>query len=319
MHHMQRRRDEAEPRVTTVIWVGGTSALARTYFDEVHSTVRDRLHIVVAAPAPPSWTLPKVGVSFVALDLLDVKSVDSFFSRPSLLDTYRTGPSVMIIGVRLSLVWAGSRQSTLAAHLGRLISRAAAAGCLGVVHISSVAVADHVVSQHNVSESAPLPALDAYHSDYDRFKRLSEVIVDDECTKANERSAMSGETRMMVWTHLRISGIFSNDPACIQCTAVRNQAYISAYSSTCIDFNSSANVSHAIILLVERIVRVVTALPVSADPSVPVECAADPHGRRVQRVYYYTRATTAPVPYGALVADYRYSIQYALLIASDGV
>ena len=225
----------------------------------------------------------------------------------------------MIIGVRLSLVWAGSRQSTLAAHLGRLISHAAAAGCLGVLHISSVAVADHVVSQHNVSESAPLPALDAYHSDYDRFKRLSEVIVDDECTKANERSAMSGETRMMVWTHLRISGIFSNDPACIQCTAVRNQAYISAYSSTCIDFNSSANVSHAIILLVERIVRVVTALPVSADPSVPVECAADPHGRRVQRVYYYTRATTAPVPYGALVADYRYSIQYALLIASDGV
>ena len=105
-----------------MIWVGGTSALARTYFDEVHPTVRDRLHIVVAAPAPPSWTLPKVGVSFVALDLLDVKSVDSFFSRPSLLDTYRTGPSVMIIGVRLSLVWAGSRQSTLAAHLGRLKS-----------------------------------------------------------------------------------------------------------------------------------------------------------------------------------------------------
>ena len=28
----------------------------------------------------------------------------------------------MIIGVRLSLVWAGSRQSTLAAHLGRLKS-----------------------------------------------------------------------------------------------------------------------------------------------------------------------------------------------------
>jgi hypothetical protein len=302
---MQLRRDEAEPRVTTVIWVGGTSALARTYFDEVHPTVRDRLHIVVAAPALPSWTLPKVGVSFVALDLLDVKSVDSFFSRPELLDTYRTGPSVMIIGVRLSLVWAGSRQSTLAAHLGRLISRAAVAGCLGVVHISSVAVADHVVSQHNVSESAPLPALDAYHSDYDRFKRLSEVIVDDECTKANERAALSGETRMMVWTHLRISGIFSNDPACIQCTAVRNQAYISAYSSTCIDFNSSANVSHAITLLVERIVRVVTAQPASADPSVPVECAANPDGHRVQRVYYYTRATTEPVPYGALVADYR--------------
>jgi len=266
----------------TALWVGGTSALARTYFDEVHST--SSLRIIIAAPSLPAWPLP-VDVVFVKLDLFSEESVGSLWQRlPHATD-------VLILGVRLSLVWAGDRQSALATHLRHLIDGSAKNGCRAVLHISSVAVADHVVAQHNVNESMPLPDADAYHSDYDLFKRRSEDMVDAGCTDEVGRGGV------MEWTHLRISGIFSNDPACIQCTAVRNQRWVSCYSRTCIDFNSSANVSHALALLAERLASAARRPPkVSCQPSVET---------RPKRVYFYTRSTAEPVPYGSLVADYR--------------
>ncbi len=299
----------------TMIWVGGSSALARTYFEEVHQT--QGLHVIVAAPARPRWTLPTVGVDFISLDLLDKGSVESFFTRLEPLE--QAGPSVMVIGVRLSLVWAGSRQTTLATHLGRLIENAASAGCLGVLHISSVAVADHVVEQHNVSESTPLPPIEADHPDYGRFKRRSESFVADECAKANARALRSTP---LGWTHLRISGIFSNDPACIQCTAVRNQALVSCYSRTCIDFNSSANVAHAIALIVARLaqaVRIGSRATAKLVGTVPDANSAAPAPASPKRVYYYTRATDAPVPYGSLVADFRsaHNIRYGVWLPAS--
>ena len=281
------------PPTITAVWVGGTSALARTFLDEVHPKVCHRLRIIVAAPTPPAWNLPPT-VEFVKLDLLSEASTATFWQRlPSAVDA-------LILGVRLSLVWAGCRQSALTQHLHQLLLGASmsAAGCRAVLHISSVAVANHVVAQRNVGEDAPLPKLDAYRSDYDRFKRLSEDIVDAACTAAPER---------MAWTHLRISGIFSNDPACIQCTAVRNQSRVSCYSSTCIDFNSSSNVAHAIALLLPRLAAT-SAMPSPEGSHPPPE-----------RVYYYTRATADPVAYGSLVADYRaaHGIWFALWLPSS--
>jgi hypothetical protein len=272
------------PMAPTLLWIGGSSALARTYFEEVHTTSRDFPRVIAAAPAPPSnWQLPS-GAEFVALDLFSEDSVRTLWDRlPCKCDA-------LVLGVRLSLVWAGTEQVKLTTHLKLLLTGAAKAGCRVILHISSVAVADHVVAQHNASEDDALPALDAYHSEYDRFKRLSEELVDQTC---EEVSATAPPGARVWWSHLRISGIFSNDEACIQCSAVRNQALVSCYSHTCIDFNSSHNVAHAIVLLLSRMHQSATN-DVASTAVLPQ-----------RTLYYYTRSTAEPVPYGQHVADYR--------------
>jgi hypothetical protein len=268
----------------TLLWIGGSSALARTYFEELHPKSEVFSHVLAAAPAPPTnWRLP-ARAEFVKLDLFCEESVRTLWARlPRRCDA-------LVLGVRLSLVWAGTEQVRLTSHLQLLLTGAAAAGCSVMLHISSVAVADHVVAQHNVSEDDPLPALDAYHSEYDRFKRLSEELVDQTCGGL-ARTAAGGALR---WSHLRISGIFSNDEACIQCSAVRNQALVSCYSHTCIDFNSSHNVAHAIALVLERM---------HSSGKVRGGEGAAPLPQRT--LFYYTRSTAQPVPYGQHVADYR--------------
>jgi hypothetical protein len=233
----------------------------------VHMTSRDAPRVIAAAPMLPSnWQLPS-GVEFVLLDLFSEESVETLWDRlPRKCDA-------LVLGVRLSLVWAGTEQVKLTTHLKLLLRGAAKAGCRAILHISSVAVADHVVSQHNACEDDPLPALDAYHSEYDRFKRLSEELVDQTC---EELSATASASERVWWSHLRISGIFSNDEACI-------------------DFNSSHNVAHAILLLLSRMHQSATG-GASATTAVALP---------QRTLYYYTRATAEPVPYGQHVADYR--------------
>ena len=110
----------------------------------------------------------------------------------------------------------------LAQHISLLIQLAAWHGCSSVLHISSIAVADHVTTQHLVTEDDPVPPVEALSSPYDRFKLRCEQIVDTTCA--------ANRSRIKTWTHLRISGIFSNDPACIQCSAVRQQWLVSVRS-----------------------------------------------------------------------------------------
>ena len=82
--------------------LGGSSSLARTYFEELHPA-RGIARIAVAAPAPPAWPLPP-GVDFVELDLLSAESVRSLFSRaPHVFDS-------LVLGVRVSLVWSTPEQ-----------------------------------------------------------------------------------------------------------------------------------------------------------------------------------------------------------------
>ena len=157
-------------RRPAVLWVGGTSALARTYFEEVHAA--SELRIVVAAPTPPAWTLPK-DVTFVELDLLCERSVATLWERVP------CECGALVLGVRLSLVWAGTRQVALTTHLRLLLHGAADAGCSAVCHISSVAVMDHVSAQRNVDEDEPLPPMSVYRSEYDRFKRICEDLLDE--------------------------------------------------------------------------------------------------------------------------------------------
>ena len=273
------------------LWVGGTSALARSYFEEVHPAHGAPL-ITVAAPAPPAaWELP-AGVAFVELDLTSESSIRSLFSRlPHAVDT-------LVLSVRVSLVWATPQQhEELVQHLGLLLRAAAAGGCTSVLHVSSIAVADHVTPQRLVREDDPPPPLAQIRSPYDRFKLRSEQIVDDVC--ADERG------RIRVWTHLRLSGIFSNDPACIQCTAIRRQALLTVAQRAAIDFNSSRNVSLAMARVLERQRRSAAAAAAAAadgGAAAAVDGAPPYLGRQL---FYYTRSVASPTPYWHHVADYR--------------
>ena len=285
-----------------VLWVGGTSALSRTYFEEVHPA-RGVSSVVVAAPALPAWSLPN-GAAFVDLDLLSEKSVATLFSRlPHPVDA-------LVIGVRLSLVWARPEQhDQLAEHVALLIQLAAWHGCKAVLHLSSIAVADHVTSQHLVREDDAVPSLEKLSSPYDRFKLRCEQIVNETCA--------SNAASIKVWVNLRLSGLFSNDPACIQCTSVRRQWLLTVRNEAAIDFNSSRNVSIAIALLLERMDGNLT--PGAAPPTgaSPADLAAStwevvstkpspPSAPLVGgQLFYYTRSTKAPVPYWHHVRDYR--------------
>ena len=269
---------DGTPSSGTTLWVGGSSALARTYFEELHPNA-SMGHVIVAAPRRPDviadgWCLP-ADVSFVELDLLCHESVRTLISRlpsPGRVDA-------LVLSVRLSLVWSRAEDhERLAEHVGDLVRVAASCGCKTVMHVSSIAVADHVTPQHLISESEPTPPADALPSAYDRFKARSEAAVDGAC---------AGASGVRAWTHLRISGIFSNDPRCIQCTAVRRQARLGLRQQEAIDFNSSRNVCHAIALVLGR------------------HRTGGARGPRGRAVFYYTRPAGAPVPYWRHVDAYR--------------
>ena len=102
------------------------------------------------------------------LDLTSGGSVASLFSRlPHPVGT-------LIIGARLPLV-GDDAHATLLQHLGTLLTAAADAGVLRVLHVSSVAATDHLRVQRGWSEEAPpLPPLAEYAGAYDVFKRRSE-------------------------------------------------------------------------------------------------------------------------------------------------
>ena len=102
------------------------------------------------------------------LDLTSYGSVASLFSRlPHPVGT-------LIIGARLPLV-GDDAHATLLQHLGTLLTAAADAGVLRVLHVSSVAATDHLRAQRGWSEEAPpLPPLTEYAGAYDVFKRRSE-------------------------------------------------------------------------------------------------------------------------------------------------
>ena len=283
--------------MSSILWVGGTSSLSRTYFEEVHPTHGQPT--VVAAPALPSWPLPP-DVGFVELDLTSEASVATLFSRlPHKVDA-------LVLSVRCSLVWSRPEEhEQLCQHVALLLQLAAWHGVTGVLHISSIAVADHVTAQHLVREDDPVPPVASLSSPYDRFKLRCEQLVDSTCA--------ANASRVKVWVNLRISGIFSNDPACIQCTAVRRQWLVSVRSLAAIDFNSSRNVSLAIALVLARMRGARDRAG-----SGSVHGLLPTSGFSGAQLFYYTRATRAPVPYWHHVRDYRraHGIWYGVFLPS---
>lgn len=175
-------------KVLNVIWVGGTSALARTYVEEIggRPTYQHfRMRFLMVGHEPPTAVAEDDVASFgvehssptglvashTHLDLASRESVRTLFDR---LPKY-SGPAVLVVGVRPPLVEApkwpqwmrgssdrsSSSQSSavesnvvstadnldLVASLEFLVHVAAQSGVLGVLHVSSIAAADHLRPQ----------------------------------------------------------------------------------------------------------------------------------------------------------------------------
>ena len=292
----------------TTLWVGGTSALAATYFEEQldiatgaqkngrSTTTRS---FVLAAPHPPepSWSdlLSRSSSRYVPLDMTCRSSIDEFFAT---LQEMKMASCIttIIFGMRASLI-AGCEIDHLSMtnNIAYFLDTASVyfPELAGVLHVSSVAVMNHTQPQHMLNEDAPLPALASYQSPYDVMKRTTEEVIADSSQKNNIRSVQ-----------LRISGIFSNEIGhnCIQMSAIRLQAYVGCYIRTPLDMNTGLNVCHAIRLLLERM---------EESPSSPTMSRRrnDNNGEdgpsRLRSIYYYTRPTIEPKPYGQNLVDYR--------------
>ena len=290
----------------TTLWVGGTSALAATYFEEQLDVATDAQKngtsttprsFVLAAPHPPesSWIddLSRSSSRYVPFDITCRLSIDEFFA--TLQEMKIAGCiSTIIFGMRASLI-AGCEIDHLSMtnNIAYFLDTASVyfPELAGVLHVSSVAVMNHTQPQHMLNEDAPLPPLASYQSPYDVMKRTTEEVIAEACQKNNLKSVQ-----------LRISGIFSNEIGhnCIQMSAIRLQAYIGCYIRTPLDMNTGLNVCHAIRLLLARM---------EESPSSPMSKKGEDDEvdgpRRLRPVYYYTRPTIEPKPYGQNLIHYR--------------
>lgn len=122
-----------------VLWIGGTSGLALTFFEEELGPLPGERWVCAGVDSSaPAWLAGRA--SFVQLDLTSAESVASLFSRlPHAVGT-------LIFGARLPLV-GDDAHAMLLLHLGTLLTAAADAGVRRVLHVSSVAAADHLRAQ----------------------------------------------------------------------------------------------------------------------------------------------------------------------------
>ena len=202
----------------------------------------------------------------------------------------------------------------------------------GVLHISSVAVMDHTKCQLMLNEDHALPAptqieknnttnnnnnnnnSSCYSSPYDLMKRQTEDVITSTCKELG-----------LKYVHLRISGVFSNEvpqdtdtdndtsssssssssSSCIQMSAIRIQSYVGCYIQTPLDMNTSRNVCHAMRLILDRLDK----SPLSSSSS-----SSSSSSQFGNVVYFYTRPTIRPRPYGDNLVSYRsaHNIWYAI-------
>lgn len=144
-----------------------------------------------------------------------------------------------------------------------------------VLHVSPVAVTDHLRAQTFWNERRSLPDLSEYRAPYDLFKRRSEVAISEICQQHD-----------ITCCHWRLSAIFSDQSICIQCRALDMQSRVGSYLPEKIDCNSSANVCRAIDAILARAER-------TTDD--------------IKEAYYYTRPLSLanPVGYGYYLQEFR--------------
>ncbi|GKY98841.1 hypothetical protein MPSEU_000840100 [Mayamaea pseudoterrestris] len=271
------------------LWIGGTSGLARTYFNAFPDEAW-----LVTGRKKPSW-LPTQHV-FCPVDFTNHSDSSPIYDELMNVDDDSTIDEI-IIGIRPPLACfksfaEASREYTLLAQgMERFLTRILAVHTKvsTVIHISSVAAVDHSTEQVEWNESNVSNASLIYP--YDIFKR--------DCELMTERLAKQHEISR--WTNLRISAIFSDAPNCIQCGALQLQSMlVSCAMMQKIDCNSARNVASCLHAMLQN------------DDNHSAQALAP--------VYYYTRCTDQPVPYVSHLLDYQFvynSLDYLLIVASQ--
>ena len=282
------------------IWIGGTSGLARTYYNAFQSAKtpgRDQYE-----PSNEPWLLlghqSKAPAWISHFDSLYYRQVD--FLNPD-LDAWRKvlecksigDLSQVVISIRPPLVAHHSFNRAAEMHKRMIDGFRMFLEILldvmkidekekdlpwlkvHIVHASSIAAIDHVQEQRLRSEaSLPDPPSSSLFHPYDRFKRRCEEVLDE----------LVPQYKQLHVTHVRLGAFFSDDPYCIQCSALALQAHVGFDLPTRIDCNSARNVA----VLLRAIL----------DKEVPAQAI---------RYFYYTRplSFSTPVPYSAYLVAYR--------------
>jgi hypothetical protein len=285
---ISRHRDSSSSRPRT-LWIGGTSALARTYVNRYGC---NDLIMVGIEERAPDWL--EACPHYVRVDLTDVSSVTLLFENLQQHNLLLDSIDSIIISVRAPLVSIGvlgdnSHQHTDLLHgMEALIRQAVALLPLSyILHISSVAAVNHLQAQVNINEDSVMPPLSDYTAAYDVFKRQCEELITNIVVCNGESH---NNNNMISYTHLRISGVFSDHSTnCIQVGALNIQSFVGQYLTTKIDMNSSRNVGAAIQVLLDRMRR-----------------RRRRQSGELSPVYYYTRPSSIkqPIPYGDYLLDY---------------
>ena len=260
-----------------------------------------------------------VRCTHLPLDMTQKDSIDRFFDCLMNDRRHLFGPSeshdtkikvTIIFGIRCSLVTGSQEQHlSLVEHLSYFLHQAAARFSsdrklvlAGVLHVSSVAIMDHTKVQSMLNEDEPLPS--QYAFPYDAMKRKTEDIL----------SSTSNELKIHC-VHLRISGIFSNEvppTSCIQMSAIRIQKYVGSLLQTPLDMNTSYNVCQAIKFILNRMDEIAhNQRPINNDDNDndgrkrSKEYSKPASSQGLEQVYFYTRPTIEPRPYGDNLVAYR--------------
>eukprot|EP00977_Amphora_coffeiformis_P005524 scaffold1170_cov174-Amphora_coffeaeformis.AAC.8 len=290
------------------IWIGGTSGLARTFFNAFQNRRDGREWEDGDTPwlifgherQAPAWLSEFNGLAYRKVDFLypgtwnevlleaDCQHVQQIVIsiRPPLVSHHTFSQAA----VRHNQMIDGFQEFLQAIIKFRRRSLNSdrdddeEKSSLHIIHVSSIAAIDHVKEQRLRSEaSIPDPPSSSLYHPYDRFKRRCEEVLD----------AIVKEHATAKVTHVRLGAFFSDDKNCIQCSALALQGRIGCYLPTRIDCNSAKNVAVLLRAMLEQ--------------SHPVAAV---------RYFFYTRplSFSSPVPYGEYLAAYRraYDIAEAL-------
>jgi len=281
------------------IWIGGTSGLARTFFNAFQNRRDGREWEDGDTPwlifgherQAPAWLSEFNGLAYRKVDFLypgtwnevlleaDCQHVQQIVIsiRPPLVSHHTFSQAA----VRHNQMIDGFQEFLQAIIKFRRRSLNSdrdddeEKSSLHIIHVSSIAAIDHVKEQRLRSEaSIPDPPSSSLYHPYDRFKRRCEEVLD----------AIVKEHATAKVTHVRLGAFFSDDKNCIQCSALALQGRIGCYLPTRIDCNSAKNVAVLLRAMLEQ--------------SHPVAAV---------RYFFYTRplSFSSPVPYGEYLAAYR--------------
>jgi hypothetical protein len=298
-----------------ILWIGGSSCLARTFVNLYHGDSTKKLLLSGVEDSAPDWlssfSSSSSSIRYVQCDLTKLTTEDA--AKKILNDDEYGSVTKIIIGVRPILFGAyNDLEASRAMVQGiQTLLRSSCCDCDArsgqkntvkfVLHISSVAAADHLRTQSFASEDDPIPPLSEYTAPYDLFKRNCEDVVSTICNNNNNDDDYGTINNSSIpYCHLRLSAIFSDDPKCIQCSALGLQARAGCYLPNPIDCNSSRNVARAIAAILER-------SGVDDDDDDVDDAKNKKSINSIRPLYYYTRPLQLkrPEPYGYYLETYR--------------